>query len=91
MYYIKGLQGWFATDTLFADMRSLYRNTFCQVYSHKAGFASCYPQINAKISSLSESIDNFGHDFGALEHQTFDGFSSQVGKNTRLYKNMHKY
>ena len=40
MYRLKQLQGQFATDTFFDDMKSLHRNTYCQVYSHKSGFAA---------------------------------------------------
>ena len=74
MYNLKRLQGRFATDTFFADMKSLHGNTCCQLYSHKVGFASCYPKLNAKGGSLGETLDDFVHDFGVSDHLTFDGF-----------------
>ena len=84
MYYIKRLQGRIATGTLFADMKSLHRNTCWKVYSYKYGFTDCSPQINTKGESLGKNIDYLMHDFGAPEHLAFDGFSSQVVKNTRF-------
>ena len=91
MYYIKRLQDRFATDTLFSDMKSLHGNACFQVYSYKTGFVACYPQLNTKRDSIGEYIENFVHDFGASEHLSFDGFSSQVGNKTRFYKNLRKY
>ena len=44
-----------------------------------------------KGESLGETLDDFVHDFGALEHLTFDGFQYQVGKNTKFFKNIWKY
>ena len=41
--------------------------------------------------SLCEYLDKFMHDFGAPEHLTVDGFSSQVGKNIIFFKNLRKY
>ena len=91
MYNLKRLRSRFATDTFFADMKSLHNNTCCQVFSHKVGFAACYPKPNAKGDSLGEALDDFVHDFGAPEHLTFDGHQSQVGRNTKFFKNLRKY
>ena len=91
MYYIKRLQGRFATDTLFAYMKLLHGNTCCQVYSHKSGFTACSSQLNEKGDSLGELIEDFLHEFGAPEHLTFNEFGSQFSKSTRFYKNMRKY
>jgi hypothetical protein len=91
MYNVKRLRGRFATDTFFADMKSLHGNTCCQIFSHKIGFAACYPKPNAKGDSLGEALDDFVHDFGAPEHLTFDGHQSQVGKNTHFNKSLRKY
>ena len=91
MYNVKRLRGRFATDTFYADMKSLHANTCCQIYSHKAGFQACYPKPNAKGDTLGETLDDFVHDFGAPEHLTFNGFSSQVGKNTKFHKGLRKY
>ena len=91
MYYLKRLQRLFSTDTFVAYMKSLHGNTCCQVYLNKTGFVSCYPQLNVKGVSLAESLDYFVNDFGAPENITVDGFSLQVGKNTRFFKNLCKY
>ena len=91
MYNLKTPKGRFSTNTLFADMKSLHAKTFCQVYYHKVGFAECNPKLNAKVKSSGETLDNFVHDFGAPEDLTFYHFQSQVGKNTKFLKNIHKY
>ena len=91
MYNIKRIQGSFETKTLFADMKSLYANTCCQVYSHKAVFPAWYTKLNVKGYSLGEALDDYVHEFGSLEHLTFDGFQYQVSKNTKFFKNLHKY
>ena len=80
MYNVKRLGGKFATDTFFADMKSIHGNTCCQVYSHKVGFQACYPKLDAK-----------GESFGAPAHLTFDGHQSQVGKNTNFSKGLRRY
>ena len=91
MYNLKCLQGRFATDTFYADMKYLHGNTFCKVYSHKVGFSTCYPKVNEKGDSLGETLDDFVHDFGVPEHLTFYGFQSQVGQNTKFNKNLRRY
>ena len=91
MYNIKRLDGKFATDTFYADMKSIHGNTYCQVYRHKVGFQACYPKVNAIGDSLGETLDDFVHDFGAPSHLTFDGHQSQVGKKTRFFKGLRKY
>ena len=91
MYYIKQLQGRFATNTFFADMKLLHGNTCCQVYWNKSGFSDFYPKLNMKEDILVKSIDNFIHEFGASEHLTFNRFSSKVVKNTRFYENLRNY
>ena len=63
MYNIKCLRGHFATDTFFADMKSLHGNTCCQIYLHKVGFAACYPKPNTKGDSLGKTLDDFVHEF----------------------------
>ena len=63
----------------------------CQVYLHSVGSSACYPKLNAKGGILGETLDDFVHDFVAPEHPTFDGFQSQAGKNTKLFKNLRKY
>ena len=91
MYNLKRLQGCFAIDTFFSNMKSLHTNTCCQVYSHKVDFSICYPNLNTKGGSLGETLDDFVHDFGAPEHLTFNVFQSQVGKNANFFKNIRKY
>ena len=91
MYDLKRLQGRFAIEIFLADTKLLHGNTCCEVYFHKVIFAACYPKLNAKGDSLGYYLDNLVNDFGAPDHLTFDGFSSQVGKNTRFFKKLRKY
>ena len=72
-------------------MKSPHRDICCQLYLQTTGFGACYTQLHTKGDSLGEAIYKFVHDFGAPEHPTFDGFGSQVGKNTILLKNLRKY
>ena len=90
IYNPKRLQGSFATNILFADIKSLQANTCCQVYDHKVGFAVCSPNLNARGDSLGETIEHSVHDFGAPEHITFDGFQSQVGNINKFFRNLCK-
>ena len=91
MYNLKSLRGRSETDTLYYDIKSLHGNTCCQVYSQKIGFSSCSPKLNAKGDSLGETIDDLVHNFGVPGHLTFDGFQSQVGRNTKFNNNMRRY
>ena len=88
---IKRLDRKFATNTVYADMKSIHGNMCCQVYCHKVGFQACYLKTNATGDSLGETLDNFVHDFRPPSHLTFDSHQSQVGKKTRFFKSLHKY
>ena len=72
-------------------MKSLHYNTCCHVYFHTVGFVACYPKLNENGDSLCETLDDFVHEFGAPEHLNLYGFQYQVGKNTKLFKNLCKY
>ena len=39
----KRLNSKFATDTIWSDIKSLNQHKYAQVYTHKCGFAACYP------------------------------------------------
>lgn len=86
MYGVKRLNGKFSTDTLWTDTKSLNQNKSGQIYSHKNGFAVCYPIKQATGDSIGDSLLDFIHDFGVPEHLTSDGASSQEGKNTKFMK-----
>ena len=72
-------------------MKALHANTCYQVYLHKKHFAACYPKLNVKGGVLVETLYDFVHAFGAPEHLVFDGFQSQLGKNTVFFNNICKY
>ena len=84
MYRVKRLDGKFATDTMYADIKSLKQNSYAQVFTHKIGFAACYPLDKANGDTIGYALQDFIHDFGAPYHLTFDGASVQVGKKTRF-------
>ena len=85
------LNALFATDTLFLDVKSLNQNTCTQVFLHKVGFNATYPMVPSTGDSLGYSYRDFSHDFGILEHLTFDDYSAQVGRNTLFMKTVRKY
>ena len=91
MYNVKKLKGRFATDIFFTNTKSLHQNTCCQVYSHKNGLVVCFPFDTSSGDNIGDSLLSFIHDYGSPEHLTFDGFSSQVGKNTRFHQALRKY
>ena len=90
-FNMKRLDGKFATDTLFADIRSLNSHTCAQVYSHKCGFSVCYPMDDATGSSIGYSLSDFCNDFGIPSHLTFDGAMNQRGRSTLFMKNIRTY
>ena len=91
MYKVKTLDAKFATDTFYADVKSLNQNTCAQIYSNKVGFAVCYPMIDAKGDRIGRSLNDFVNDFGVPRHLTFDGATAQKGKYTLFMKTIRKY
>ena len=91
MYKMKTLDAKFATDTLYAEEKSLLQNTCAQIYSNKVGFGVCYPMRNAKGATIGQTLKDFCHDFGIPAHLTFDGATAQVGKNTDFARAINKY
>lgn len=89
-YNKKRLHAKFATDTLFAPMKSLHKMNCAQIFSNKAGFSVVYPQSNTKGDTVGDSYNSFALHFGVPEHLTFDGFSSQVGKNTKFFQALRR-
>ena len=90
MYSVKRLNGKFATDTLWATVRSLRQNICAQVYSHKCGFQAAYVMTAATGDTTGHSLLDFIHDFGAPEHLTFDGASVHVGPKTLFMKTVRR-
>jgi hypothetical protein len=69
----------------------LNQNIGAQIYSHKVGFAVCYPVLNSKSETLAITLQDFVNDFGVPEKLTFDGAQAQVGKYTPFMKNIRKF
>ena len=91
MYNVKRLNSRFATDTLWADHKSLNQHKYAQIYTHKNGFAAAYPLDDASGKSIGFSLKDFISDFGAPEHLTFDGASAQVGRNTLFMQTLRQH
>ena len=87
----KRLNSKFATDTIWADTRSLNQHKYAQAYTHKCGFAACYPMDRITGDQIGYSLQDFVSNFGVPEHLTFDAHASQVGKDSLFMKNVRKY
>ena len=81
-YNLKRLQAKFATDTLYAEVKSLHQNMAAQTYSHKVGFAACYPLPSTDGKQIGQTLQDFCHDFGVPEQLKFDGATVQTGAKT---------
>ena len=91
IYHLKRLDGKFATDTFYPEFKSLNQNTCAQVFSHKGGFAICYPMPRASGDTIGQALRDFSHDYGVPSHLTFDGASAQVGKDTLFMRTIKQY
>jgi hypothetical protein len=87
---VKRLNGKFATDTLWATVRSLRQNNCAQIYSHKCGFQAAYVMPAATGETVGHSLLDFIHEFGAPEHLTCDGASVQVGSKTLFMQTIRR-
>ena len=65
--------GKFATDTIWANSKTLRRNVASQIYSHKCGFNAAYHLEIANVENVGYILREFVSDYGAPEHLTFDG------------------
>ena len=90
-YEVKRLNSKFATDALYADVRSIGGNCFAQLYSHKCGFASVYPMRKLDGNNVGNSLKDFIHEYGAPRHLTFDGASVHMGPNTEFKRALLHY
>ena len=90
-YEMKKLDGKFATDTIWADIKSLNQHKYSQIYTHKCGFAISYPLDSMTGDNIGLSLQDFVHDYGIPNHLTFDGHPSQVGQGSLFMKNVRKY
>ena len=90
-YNIKRLNSKFATDSIWSDIRSINNHKYAQVYTHKCGFASCYPIHRISGDQIGYSLRDFINNFGVPEHLTFDGYSSHVGKGSLFMQTVRKY
>ena len=88
---MKRLNEKFATDTLYAEVKSLHQNIAAQIYSHKVGFAACYPLTELKGEAIGNTLNDFCHDFGIPEHLKFDGAMVQVGPKTLYQKLIRQF
>ena len=85
------LNGRFATDTIYADVKSLENKRYAQVYTHKNGFSAIYPIERLTGDSIGETLNNFTHEFSAPDWLVHDGAAAQTRANTRFQRMMKKY
>ena len=78
MYSTKRLNGKFATDTLWAKVKSLRSNVASQIYSHKCGFNAPYHLERANGEKVGYSLSDFVHKYGAPEYLTYDGAAVEM-------------
>ena len=50
-----------------------------------------YPIPRANSEYVGYSLNNFGSEYRAPEHLTYDGAAVQVGRNTNFQKSVQKY
>ena len=81
----------FAIDTIFSDIRSLNQNACAQVFSHKVGLSAIYPTRAGSGYTIGQSYKYFCHDYGVLEHLTFNGAIAKISNNTLFMKTINKY
>ena len=86
MYNIKQLDGKFATDIFYSDVRSVKQNIGAQIFSSKIGFAVSYPVKDSKSETLAFTLQDFISDFGVPKRLTFDGAQAQVGQHTQFMR-----
>ena len=91
MYNIKRLDGKFATDTFYSEVRSLKQNIRAQIFSCKIGFAVSYPIKDSKSETLAFILQDFISDFGVPERLTFDGAQAQVGQHTQFMRTIQRH
>ena len=88
MFDVPRLRSKFATDTIWADNRSLRQNVCSQIYTHKCGFNVPYHMPKANGENVGNSLNEFIHDYGASDHLTFDGAAVQVGSRTKFVNSL---
>ena len=80
----------FATDTIWAQSKTLRRNVASQIYSHKCGFNAVYHLESANGEKVGYSLSEFVSEYGALENLPLDGAAVQVGRNTHFQNTIRK-
>ena len=63
-YEIKKLDGKIATDTIWADIKSLNQHKYSQIYTHKCGFAISSPLDSMTGDNIGLSLQDFVYDYG---------------------------
>ena len=90
-YDMKKLDGYFSTDTIYAEVKSINQHKYVQVYTHKCGFAMVYPINNMTGDTIARTLQDFTHDFGIPMHLTFDGHKSQISEGLLFMRLVRKY
>jgi hypothetical protein len=87
---LKRLKGKFSTDALFGPCRSLNGNVATQLFHHKCGFNAPYHLRNVGGEETGNALQDMIHEYGAPDHLTFDGASSQLGPGTKFMQTIKR-
>jgi uncharacterized membrane protein YgcG len=90
-YNLRRLQGRFATDTMYGDIKSIDGKKYAQAYTHKNGFSAVYPIESLTGDAVGETLRNFANEHGAPDHLTYDGAANQTGPKTEFQRRIRKY
>ena len=69
--------------------KSIHGEQYCQIFANKEFFAAAYPI--EKKSQVSEPLELFVQDYGAMDVLISDGLREQVGKNSQFQATLRKY
>ena len=90
MYNLPRLNANFATDTLYADKKSIRSNIESQIYSHKCGFNAAYHMRRANNDNVGNSLNDCINDYGIPDYLTYDGAAVQVGSKTKFQETIRR-
>lgn len=88
---MKRLNGKWATDTIYADCKSLHGFIYAQIYTNKNGFMAVYPMKRLTGDEIGQTLRDFANEYGVPDYMTHDGAASQTGTDSLFQKTIRKY
>ncbi len=83
------LQGTWSTDTMDMRSTSIHNERYCQIFANNDFFAAAYPI--EKKGDCHQALDDFVHDFGAMDLLISDGAAEQCGPHTEFQRKIRKH